>query len=417
MSMQSILLVEDASFFEKAVLMTLRSIEECNVIVARSYKEASDYLASATEKPSLALVDLTLPDARDGEIVDLVKEHDIPTVVFTSRWAANIRKAVYGKGVMDYIVKDSPSSLDYLGELIQQLRRNPETGVLVIDDSRPAREKIVNALHQHRYQVFEASSAVQGQKVLEENPHIKLLLLDYVMPGEDGFAFLKAIRRKYSRDDLAILGLSGVDDSENRVRFLKYGANDFIQKNCSSEEILLRVAQNLKVVDRIKELRDRAIRDPLTGLYNRRFLFSQAETHVTNAQNERKSYWVCLVDIDKFKSINDTHGHIAGDTALLTIARSLQALAGPKDFMLRLGGDEFCALLNCDSREEAALKMQTFLDKLRLTGVKLDHGNINVTASVGIARIEGTDISGALDTADMCLYRAKDSGRDKLIAC
>ncbi|WP_150525746.1 GGDEF domain-containing response regulator [Roseibium sediminis] len=415
--MQSILLVEDASFFEKAVLMTLRNIEECNVYVARSYKEAEELLKSPREKPDLALVDLTLPDARDGQIVDLTKTHEIPTIVFTSRWAAHIRKSVYSKGVMDYVVKDSPSSLDYLSELILQLRRNPETGVLVIDDSRPAREKIVNVLKQHRYQVFEASSAVEGQKVLEKNPQIKLLLLDYVMPGEDGFAFLKAIRRNYSRDDLAILGLSGVDDGENRVRFLKYGANDFIQKNCSSEEILLRVAQNLKMIDRITELRDRAIRDPLTGLYNRRFLFSQAEAHIKNAEAENRSYWVCLVDIDKFKSINDTYGHVAGDTALLTIARSLQALAGPSDFMLRLGGDEFCALLSCESKDQAALKMQTFLDKLRLTGVKLEQGNINVTASVGIAHVENGDITGALDMADMCLYRAKDGGRDKLIAC
>ena len=124
--MQSILLVEDASFFEKAVLMTLKNIEECNVYVARSYKEAEELLCSSREKPDLALVDLTLPDARDGQIVDLTKTHEIPTIVFTSRWAAHIRKSVYSKGVMDYVVKDSPSSLDYLSELILQLRRNPQ---------------------------------------------------------------------------------------------------------------------------------------------------------------------------------------------------------------------------------------------------------------------------------------------------
>lgn len=415
--MHNILLVEDASFFEKAVMMTLKNIEETNVCVARNYREAEGLLASGEVNPSLALVDLTLPDARDGEIVDLVKSHDIPTIVFTSRYAANIRRSVYGKGIMDYIVKDSPSSLDYLGELIQQLRSNPETGVLVIDDSKPARESIIRALKMHRYQTFEAASAAEGQKILEENPQIKLLLLDYVMPGEDGFAFLKALRRKYGRDDLAILGLSGINDDENRIRFLKYGANDFIQKNCSSEEVLLRVAQNLKVIDRIAELRNRAIRDPLTGLYNRRYLFSQASQTVKADDNDDKSFWVCLLDIDKFKSINDTYGHIAGDTTLVTFARDLQAMAGPEDHVLRLGGDEFCILAKADCQEEVEVKMQTFIEKLRLTGIKLEHGPIKVTASIGIAQVDGTDIAAALDMADMRLYRAKDTGRDKLIAC
>ena len=130
--MGTILLVEDASFFEKAALRKLAAIGETDVSVARCYQQAQTFLENAETAPALALVDLTLPDARNGEIVDLCRDNGIPTVVFTGRYETHIRHAMREKGILDYVIKDSPSSLDYIGDLIQrtevELLKTPNLG-------------------------------------------------------------------------------------------------------------------------------------------------------------------------------------------------------------------------------------------------------------------------------------------------
>lgn len=414
--MQTILLVEDASFFEKAALKKLTEIGEHHVLVARDYAEAKDILASAAQTPDLALVDLTLPDAPDGEIVDLCIGNNIPTVVFTSRFEPRLRAAMRQKGVLDYVVKDSPSSLEYLGELVQRLGRNPSIGVLVIDDASVERAVLAETLSRHRYKVYQARSSHEGLELLAENPDIKLVLVDYFMPDEDGFAFLKTVRRKYGREKLAVLGMSGLEDTENRIRFLKYGASDFLQKSCPPEELLLRVSQNLDVIDRFATLSDRSLRDTLTGLYNRRYLFGEGVRRCETAAQQKQPVWLALIDVDEFKSINDSRGHGAGDEALLLLASELNRLTVENGFAVRIGGDEFCAIVGSSSEAEARALIERFRVQLQNRDVVRDDQNFRITVSIGLARVVGGDVSEALRVADTYLYSAKSAGRNRLVA-
>ncbi|MBO6510840.1 MAG: diguanylate cyclase response regulator, partial [Roseibium sp.] len=157
--MQTTLLVEDAAFFEKAIVKKLHEVGRHQIMVARTYAEAESCLNLPIGEPDLALVDLTLPDALNGEIVDLCAEWNIPTIVFTSRFDPKTRRKVLCKGVIDYVLKDSPGSLNYVADLIRKLAQNPKIGILVVDDAPVERETIAQIVSKHLYKVYQAESA------------------------------------------------------------------------------------------------------------------------------------------------------------------------------------------------------------------------------------------------------------------
>jgi diguanylate cyclase (GGDEF)-like protein len=386
-------------------------------MVARSYEEAENCLNLPIGEPDLALVDLTLPDAPDGEIVDLCEKFKIPTIVFTSRFDPKTRSKMLAKGVIDYVLKDSPGSLNYVADLIRKLAQNPKIGILVLDDSAVEREAISNIVSKHLYKVYQAGSTDEALQTLKDNQDIKLVLADYFMPDKDGFAFLKAVRRVHDPEKVGVIGMSSFANSDNRVRFLKYGAGDFVDKNCSPEELLLRVSQNLDYIYRIEELNVMAMQDALTGLYNRRFLLNETSKSVKKWQaSEGCGHWLALMDLDSFKAINDTLGHDFGDAVLTSFAQHLKKMAKGNDLVSRLGGDEFCVVF-CNRTEQDVVEcLQNLLDSIQSSPVRHDGEEHLMKTSIGLAELEPGRFGDALKTADHRLYAAKRTGRGQLVA-
>lgn len=414
--MQTTLLVEDAAFFEKAIVKKLHEVGRHQIMVARTYAEAESCLNLPIGEPDLALVDLTLPDALNGEIVDLCAEWNIPTIVFTSRFDPKTRRKVLGKGVIDYVLKDSPGSLNYVADLIRKLAQNPKIGILVVDDAPVERETIAQIVSKHLYKVYQAESADEALKVLEANKDIKLVLTDYFMPDKDGFEFLKTMRRSRNPEQIGVIGMSSFASSENRVRFLKYGAADFVDKNCSPEELLLRISQNLDYIYRIEELNNLAMRDSLTGLYNRRFLLEQGARAVkTWSSEEEAGNWVALLDLDSFKEINDKLGHDFGDVVLTDFARHLSILGQNNDIVARLGGDEFCMVFKNRSEDEVVECLENLLTTLSDKPVKHNGDTHTVRTSIGLAPLADLELTEAMKEADKRLYAAKRTGRSQLV--
>jgi len=415
--MQTTLLVEDAAFFEKAIVKKLHEVGRHQIMVARSYEEAENCLNLPIGEPDLALVDLTLPDAPDGEIVDLCEKWNIPTIVFTSRFDTKTRSKMLEKGVIDYVLKDSPGSLNYVADLIRKLAQNPKIGILVLDDSGVERDAISRIVAKHLYKVYQAASTDEALAMLKEHGDIKLVLADYFMPDKDGFAFLKAVRRVHNSEKVGVIGMSSFANPDNRVRFLKYGAADFVDKNCSPEELLLRVSQNLDYIYRIEELNNMAMRDVLTGLYNRRYLFDKAIKSIgTWPVTEGGAHWLALLDLDSFKAINDSLGHDFGDAVLTSFARHLTKLANKDDIVARLGGDEFCIVFCNKGREEVVDGLQTLLDTIESSPVRHDGDEHLMKTSIGLSSIEHGKVGDAFKIADHRLYSAKRNGRGQLVA-
>ncbi|WP_159875578.1 MULTISPECIES: diguanylate cyclase [Aquitalea] len=353
-----------------------------------------------------AVADYCLPDAPSGEVLPLLLENRIPTVVLTAHNDMPTRERVLGMPVVDYIPKESPSAFEYVMKMLRRIRINPGIKVLVVDDSQAVRQFLRTQLERHLYQVIEAADAEQALAILRHERGIKLVLTDHDMPGMDGVRMTSTVRRFLDHTHLAIIGISGSQDPTMTARFIKAGADDYLQKPFNYEEFFCRVTRNVEFVENLQALKESANKDHLSGLSNRRHFFEQAS-------GLRHDIGVAVLDIDLFKRINDGYGHDVGDRVIYQTARLLESFF-PDDIIARFGGEEFVIL----SQQVNAAVMLGQLDKLRRALANLEIstplGDLRFTVSIGMAATEESDIGNLLKQADNYLYQAKHSGRNQV---
>ncbi len=409
-----ILVVEDSKFFNSIVSKAVRERVGAEVVSAFSLAETMNAVSDGSSRFGLALVDLVLPDAPNGEAVNWLQDQGIPCIVFTGVFSEDLRERLLAEHVIDYVVKETPSSLNYLVDLVGRLHRNRNTKVLVVDDSRTARRYTADLLRSYQFQVFEAENGEAGLGVLAETPDIRLVITDYNMPGMDGVETVKRMRATHDQDRLAIIGVSSGGGNALSAKFIKFGANDFINKPFLREEFFCRVMQNVRVLDMVERLTDMATKDALTGIHNRRFFFEAGETLFASAKRDQVALTAAMIDVDFFKKVNDTYGHDGGDAVLKRVAALLRSLCRQTDVVARFGGEEFAILaVNMDDGA-----VHPFFDKLRsaLESEEIVHAGrrIPVTASFGVCHGVGTSLETMLKTADEMLYRAKQNGRNRV---
>lgn len=374
-------------------------------------QEAEQILAGGTDGFFGAVLDLVLPDAQDGEIVDLVLQHNLPVVVMTSTFSDDIRECCISKNIVDYIIKDSPSCMDYLCKMVKRLHKNQQTKLLVVDDSKMARHTITTLLERHRFIVLNAVNGLDALDVLEKNPETQLVITDYAMPEMDGFGLLSRIREKFPMDRLAVIGLSSLGGSVMSAKFLKLGANDFIVKPFSNEEFFWRINQNLEMLDYIASISKAAIRDFLTGLYNRRYFFEVGETLFKTAVRQKRSMVIAMLDIDHFKKINDVHGHAVGDRIICHIADIIQKFFRSSDVVARVGGKEFCVLAPDMTHIN---RLDELCRLIADSPLNVNDAPVRATVSIGVTALMGDTLEATIEMADQQLYKAKQGGRNRV---
>jgi diguanylate cyclase (GGDEF)-like protein len=411
--MSRILVVEDSRFFSNVIEKTIARELDVEVVVASSLEEAERFVADGDF--FLSLLDLALPDAPDGEVVDFVISKGIPCIVFSGMYSDDLRERILSKNVIDYVVKESPASLSYLISLVRRIERNRRIKAMVVDDSTTARKYVGDLLNHYQFQVLAAANGREALTLLQENPDIKLIVTDYFMPEMDGFELIKNVRRRYSKDELAIIGVSSAGGNTLSAKFIKVGANDFINKPFLREEFFCRISQNMDTVEYIAALKEAATIDPLTGLFNRRVLFDVGPNFFAGSMRKKTDLAVAMVDVDYFKAVNDQFGHHAGDEVLKNLASILSGLTRQCDLAVRIGGEEFCLLFV--DMDEAHLERH--LEKIRLavesTPCLVGGETIWITVSIGATRHRHDSLESMIADADKMLYKAKRSGRNQVV--
>ncbi|EKO3856593.1 diguanylate cyclase [Vibrio harveyi] len=399
-----ILVVEDSRAFNNYLQQILNQAGY-EVLAAESYAEAQSIL---TSQPELlcAVLDYCLPDAQDGEIIDLVLSHQQKVIVLTAMLQDDAREKMLAKGVLDYILKDSMASVSYLLPLIKRLTNNQQHKCLVVDDSMTVRRHVVQLLEHQYIQTLQAENGQQAIEVIEQNPDITLVLTDHDMPIKDGITMIRELRQKLDKNQLAILGISGSDDHSMTARFLKAGANDFLYKPFNQEEFFCRVHQILDMKEATTDLFKMANQDSLTGLWNRRFLFGQ-----TCDNDEQRN--IAMLDIDFFKKVNDNYGHDGGDAALVMVANILK-IYFPDDVIARFGGEEFC-IQAYGSYDDFVTRLEQMRQRVEKTPIPYQDDQIQVTISVGVSNIKG-NLDQQIKVADDRLYQAKGNGRNQTVS-
>ena len=301
--------------------------------------------------------------------------------------------------------------------------------ILIADDSIVSRHLLEATLRKWGYEVAVACDGLEAWGILQgENPP-RLAILDWVMPGLTGPEVCKRVR-EISRGQEAnytyILLLTSKSQLEDLIEGMESGADDYLTKPFDHHELKVRLRAGTRIVDLERELvaareelREQATKDFLTRIWNRSSILDIFQREMTRAERERRPLGVVLADLDRFKSVNDNHGHFAGDAVLREFTRRMSASMRPYDAIGRYGGEEFLILLpgcdeHCTSGQAERLRLSLASEPMLLNDSRL-----TVTASFGAASWrpgtgEATPES-LIRIADDALYMAKNQGRNRTV--
>ncbi|GAA6153960.1 diguanylate cyclase [Pseudoteredinibacter isoporae] len=412
--MKKILIIEDSNTVMKVLRYFVNLESDFIGLYAQSYSEAKAIVERESEQIFAALVDLHLPDAEDGEVVDYTLSKKIPTIVLTSSFNEERRKHLFSKGIIDYVTKEGQFSYRYAIGLLNRIWRNQQVKVLVAEDSNTSRRYISDLLRLYLFQVYTAVDGQDAIDILMQQNDIKMLITDYHMPNMDGVSLVRNLRNKYEKSDLVIIGLSGQGEEALSAKFIKNGANDFLHKPFNREEFQCRVMHNIEAMEHLEQARNVANRDFLTGAYNRRYFFTNASCVHKQAKTENTPLAVAVLDIDFFKKINDNYGHDVGDGVLKFFSKALNE-ALERFLVARAGGEEFFVLMPGLNNQQACTLMDKVRDLISKSAIEIGQNTLTISFSTGISNLYMDSIDAQLKVADQALYRAKESGRNCVI--
>jgi diguanylate cyclase (GGDEF)-like protein len=410
---ERILVVDDSRAIGMAVMRSIQSVTDMALDYADSFAACERLLTQHGAAYQAAVVDLNLPDAPDGQAVDLVLGNGIATIVLTGMLDIGLHARIGSKPIVDYVVKQNPGAIETVQRDIRRILRNRRRKALVVDDSASYRAYLKTILAIQRLQVIEAGSGTEAMTLLERDHDISLVVTDFEMPGMDGVHLTATLRNSFSSTELAVVGLSGAEDTFLGVRFLKAGANDLVRKPFLLEEFVGRINTCLDHLDDVQTIRDQANRDYLTYLYNRRYLFESGCMLHKSALRGQIQLMVAVLDVDYFKKINDSYGHDVGDRALVALAKLLQANSRGTDIVARLGGEEFC--LVAVNVGEVEPYLERLREKIAALELPVEEGVLRMTASIGATTYLDDSLEEMINHADKALYQAKDTGRNRVV--
>jgi len=299
---------------------------------------------------------------------------------------------------------------------------------LIVDDSPLVRETLRRVLT--REELFDdIKLAANGAEALEligseALAQLDLVLCDLVMPDVDGFEFLARFVSDSRVEGVPVIVLTGQDQLDTKVEALEAGAADYLTKPFHDAELLARVKVHHKMKllrDELRQANERlhqlVIRDPLTGLFNRRHWRFLMLRELERCRRHERPMAVMMIDIDHFKQVNDRFGHGVGDRVLTAVARRLESSIRTPDSVARLGGEEFGVLLpETDIGEActAAERLRIAVREIALPGLE----QLDIRVSIGVAAgaaLADEEIDVLMAAADEALYQAKHSGRDRVV--
>lgn len=296
--------------------------------------------------------------------------------------------------------------------------------VLIADDSLTSRTMLKRALVSWGYEVTSVENGTEAWDVLSQPDAPSLAILDWVMPGGlTGPEVCQKVREQRREPYTYIILLTSKGTKIETVEGLAAGADDYVVKPFDNHELQVRLRAGKRIIDlqlelleAREELRDRANKDQLTMLPNRSAIHSTLEGELARCHRDGRTVGVILLDIDKFKSINDTYGHFAGDLVLKETAARLKANIRPYDQVGRYGGEEFLVVLpNCDL-EQATMQAERLRSRLAAVTMNVDGVDLLVTASFGVTMSDATlrNSEMLVRVADEALYRSKAEGRNRV---
>jgi diguanylate cyclase (GGDEF)-like protein len=296
--------------------------------------------------------------------------------------------------------------------------------ILIADDSLLSRRLLEETLGGWGYEVVVAADGAEAWRILSGANPPPLAVLDWMMPGYTGPEVCKLVRQRAAEPYTYILLLTSRNEKDDVIEGMDSGADDYVTKPFDKHELKVRLRAGTRIVDLQAQLvaarealRIQATRDYLTQLWNRSSILDILHRELARSERERLPIGVVVADLDHFKSINDTYGHFAGDTALQECARRMQESVRNYDAIGRYGGEEFLVVLPGADEDGVRMQAERMRQAIRSTAVYTSEAKLNVTCSFGCSAGIGGEVTAEslIRAADDALYRAKRQGRDRAV--
>lgn len=292
--------------------------------------------------------------------------------------------------------------------------------ILIAEDSTACRKLLEAALAGQPYELRFAKNGIEALvQIAEHRPDV--LIADWVMPDLSGLDLCREIRKSSSTFTYIVLVTHNLD-REHLIAALDAGADEYLHKPFDTEELLARIRVGCRIVRMSREIEAKntlleksARTDHLTALPNRLGVEEFASKQLSAAKRHKFNFWIVVADLDKFKLVNDTYGHFAGDEAIKQFALILKRNTRSSDMCGRLGGDEFLLVINRGDRESILRMVERFREDFASEHFCFNGRQVQITASFGIAGFDGTEertLHDLLTRADDALYAAKAAGRN-----
>jgi len=448
-------LVVDDILANVKLLEAKLTAEYFDVMTARSGVEALEIVTRSA--PDIILLDVMMPGMDGFEVCDRLKNHPqthhIPVIMVTALDQPQDRVKGLEAGADDFLTKpvsdvalfSRVKSLVRLKMLTDELRSRAETSermgllerdlqdamsqtpgkIMLVDDKENSITRLTGALSEHH----EVSVYRDPQQAMFDaaEQNWELLIISLSLQDYDGLRLCSQLRSLERTRHLPILVLVEPHDNERLLRGLDMGVNDYLMRPVDKNELLARIYTQLKRRRYTEQLRENvqqsiemAVTDPLTGLYNRRYMETHLGTLLEQAVNRGKSVSILVIDIDYFKAVNDSFGHDIGDHVLQEFASRIRNSIRSIDMACRFGGEEF-VLVMPDTDMSLAYRIGERLRQV-IACAPFEVMNItrplDITISIGIASLQGPDDTAEdiLRRADQALYRAKRDGRNRVVA-
>lgn len=407
----SVLIIDNDTIYTDRLKTKL----ENNLDVTCTVMEDYDCVAKLENLNDYTLYYIRL-DEKNHQTISELTNNDKIVILLTDYEDKKTRDTIKRYSVNDYIILNSSSNGAVALRIANRLINNSNLTVMVVDDSPSMLQILEITLQSQNLNYITCSSAKEAWEYINNPamPNIDLVVTDYEMPDMNGYEFTKLIRTKYPIEQLPVLVLSATEDTYMISRLLKVGANDYIPKPFTSEEFIARISNSLTILDMFKKIRDMAMTDHLTGLHNRAYFYQAGEQLLALSRRANTPIALCMIDIDNFKSLNDTYGHDIGDRALVHVANTIKRTLRKSDILVRFGGEEFIIILSNCQNAQACETMHKITEVVAASTFYIDSGEkLKITISSGVnTKLDNLDTM--VTNADAYMYKAKKNGKNQV---
>jgi len=363
----------------------------------------------------LAIVDTRLPDAPDGEVLETLKEYQIPTIAISSNVTEPVAEKLLDRHVIDCVLRRNDEDLDIIADIVKRTLLNSERKIIFLGHNDFNRKSIRELLDIHRYTVIDVRSEVEVRRQLENHRDVTLVLIDDSATQDDELGLINSLRQQYRREDLGVIAICEEVDSNRTARMLKAGANDVLSRPVQTSEFYYRIRQCVESVERVREIKFSNIRDTLTGVYNRDYLFDVGEKMYASAQRGDISLTMAMLQIDNFDQLTVEHGIEASNQILKTIAPLLQSELRKNDVVARYNAGTFVALASNVGDHNAIMVLERIRQLIAKTQIHCGSTVLNITGSIGATTYPDETFVAMIGNAQDSLTQAIEGGQNSVV--